>query len=259
MFIPTFRMKKNGVPVLSKDEIETIAFKYVRDFQPEALTEPQPLMIEDFIECYLGMTPDYQYLSHNGVYLGMTVFNDTDFVPVYSVETGRAEYIHADARTVIIDRRLIEDPKQEHRYRFTLGHESGHDIFHPAVFAYNRDQISLFDDPPIPMIQCRVDTGRAKRKDPQHWTDKERMEWQANHFSSAFLMPGAAVEIVYNRNMKHDISLQNYLTITDMANTFNVSPEAALYRLRDLNYIPKTDTNNYLSNLAYYDFIDLLC
>ena len=62
--------------------------------------------IEGFIEFYLGMTPDYQYLSHNGVYLGMTVFNDTNKVPVYDPATNRAEYISAKARTVIIDNRL---------------------------------------------------------------------------------------------------------------------------------------------------------
>ena len=65
MYFPTFRKKKNGVPVLSKGDIEVIAHNFVRDFQPEALTVPQELKMEEFIECYLGLTPDYQYLSHN--------------------------------------------------------------------------------------------------------------------------------------------------------------------------------------------------
>ena len=65
-------MKNNGVPILSKAEIDAIGERFVQDFQPEVLTNPSPVDIEGFIEFYLGMTPDYQYLSHNGVYLMCT-------------------------------------------------------------------------------------------------------------------------------------------------------------------------------------------
>ena len=129
MYTPSLRVKNNGVPILSKAEIDAIGERFVQDFQPEVLTNPSPVDIEGFIEFYLGMTPDYQYLSHNGVYLGVTVFNDTNKVPVFDPATNRAEYISAKARTVIIDNRLL-DESQRHRYRFTLGHEGGHDIFH---------------------------------------------------------------------------------------------------------------------------------
>ena len=49
----------------------------------------------------------------------MTVFNDTDRVPVYDPIQNRAEYISARANTIIIDRTLLEE-NQEHRYRFTV-------------------------------------------------------------------------------------------------------------------------------------------
>lgn len=55
----------------------------------------------------------------------MTVFNDTNKVPVYIHETNIEEYISAKARTVIIDNNLLEE-YQEHRYRYIMGH----DIFH---------------------------------------------------------------------------------------------------------------------------------
>ena len=93
MYTPSLRVKNNGVPILSKAEIDAIGERFVQDFQPEVLTNPSPVDIEGFIEFYLGMTPDYQYLSHNGVYLGMTVFNDTNKVPVFDPATNRAEYI----------------------------------------------------------------------------------------------------------------------------------------------------------------------
>lgn len=61
---------------------------------------------------------------------------------------------------MIIDKTLLEE-NQEHRYRFTMGHEAGHEFLHKEYFAYDPDQITLFDlmgETPAPMVQCRVDT-----------------------------------------------------------------------------------------------------
>lgn len=174
MYRPLFRMKRNGVLVLSGAEINIIGEKFVRDFQPEVLRTPAPVDIESFIEAYLGMTQDYQYLSHNGIYLGMTVFNDTDWVVVYSPQAERAEYISARARTVIIDNRLLEE-NQEPRYRFTLGHEGGHDILHSGYYSYDPNQLSIVGAQPEPMVQCRVDC-QSIRKSFDRWDDHDRME-----------------------------------------------------------------------------------
>ena len=116
---PYFRTRSNGVPILSKGEINAIAQSYVQEYQPSALKHPEQFDVEGFLEFNLHMNQDYQYLSHNGIYLGMTVFNETDKLPVYNPNTHRAEYIHVDANTVIIDNSLVEDKRQEHRLRFT--------------------------------------------------------------------------------------------------------------------------------------------
>ena len=107
MYRPDIIRKKSGAPVLSKKEIDTIGENIVGDFMPEALKSPQEIDIDLLAQDYLGMEQDFQYLSHCGVYLGMTVFNDTDKVPVYDPSTNRAEYISAKAHTVIIDRTLL--------------------------------------------------------------------------------------------------------------------------------------------------------
>lgn len=111
---------------------------------------PQEIDIDLLAQDYLGMEQDFQYLSHCGVYLGMTVFNDTDKVPVYDPSTNRAEYISAKAHTVIIDRTLLEN-NQEHRYRFTMGHEAGHEFLHKEYFAYDPDQLTIWD-----LNGCRI-------------------------------------------------------------------------------------------------------
>lgn len=177
MYTPSLRVKNNGVPILSKVEIDTIGEHFVQDFQPEVLTNPSPVDIEGFIEFYLGMTSDYQYLSHNGVYLGMTVFTDTNKVPVFVPATNRVEYISAKARTVIIDNRLL-DESQRHRTALRSDMEVGMTSSIPAISLYNPDQVSIFDDELIaPMIQCRVDNGMTNKSDTRKWDDHDWMEW----------------------------------------------------------------------------------
>ncbi|MFR8846421.1 MAG: hypothetical protein ACLVGL_16155 [Waltera sp.] len=177
--------------MLSRKEIDVIGQNIVGDFMPEALKSPQEIDIDLLAQDYLGMDQDFQYLSHCGVYLGMTVFNDTDKVPVYDPQNNCADYISAKAHTVIIDKMLLEE-NQEHRYRFTMGHEAGHEFLHKEYFAYDPDQITLFDlmgETPAPMVQCRVDTKKMDCRTSKSWTDRDWMEWQANALSSAVLMP----------------------------------------------------------------------
>lgn len=69
MYIPALSYDARGVPKLSQNQIDKIAEGFIEDFQPEILMNPAQVNIEEFVECYLGMIPDYQYLSHNGIYL----------------------------------------------------------------------------------------------------------------------------------------------------------------------------------------------
>ena len=255
MYTPSFKVKSNGVPILSKEEIDGIGEQYVKAFCPEVLSHPVPVDIESFVENYLGITPDYQYLSSNGVYLGMTVFNDTNKVPIFDPSTGRAEYISAKARTIIIDNRLLVE-SQQHRYRFTLGHEAGHDIFHSGFFGYNPDQLALFDLGTTPMIQCRTDCSSTGKKMPRDWDDHDWMEWHANRLSSAILMPRSAVERLVEgvRSERRD-SIRRATMVFSVMEAFDVSFEAAMYRLKDLGFIPNNDTTNFM---AVVDFLDAM-
>lgn len=65
------KRKHNGVPILSRKEIDAIGEELAGDFCRAALTTPQPLDVDGFAEQYLHMTQDYQFLSHCGVYLGI--------------------------------------------------------------------------------------------------------------------------------------------------------------------------------------------
>lgn len=244
MYKPVYKICKNGVPYLTKKEMDEIAENFIWDFCPEAMRTPMQIDIDSFAQNYLGMKQDFQYLSHNGVYLGMTVFNDTNKVIIFNPETWEADYISAEARTIIIDNNLLEE-NQEHRYRYTMGHECGHDIYHTQYFGYSPDQISFFEERE-PMIKCRIVNLNGNKK-PEVWDDKSTMEWQANYMASALLMPKSMViKVVKEENellksLKYrwfDMS-NDELTIIRISRLFNVSEEAARYRLHGLGLIGK--------------------
>ena len=235
MYTPTFRTNQANVPILSKDEIDAIGERLVADFCPQAVESPMEIDIDRFITRYLGMNQDFQYLTNCGVFLGMTIFKDTDRVIVYNPQQKRAEYIYVRARTVIIDNSLLED-KQEHRYRFTAGHEAAHGILHAGYFANNPNQLSLVGSDYVPMVQCRIDNAKTCQKPVTQSTDKDWMEWQANRLSSAILMPKSMV-------LKAAHEAENASPVANAAleavvRIFNVSNEAAHYRLKELGFVP---------------------
>lgn len=81
-----------------------------------------------------------------------------------------------------------------------------------------------------PMILCRRDFIGGKQKAARNIIEKEWLEWQANSFSAALLMPRKAVDLVVKATMLKD-------AVTAIANVFNVSNEEAVYRLLELGYI----------------------
>lgn len=263
MYNPSFRMKSNNVPVLSKEEIDNIAEKFLMDFNPEILVTPQPIDEDRFLTEYLGLEQDFQYLSHCGCYLGMLVFNDTNKVQVYDTYTGRAEYISAKAGTVIIDNTLLEEG-QEQRYRFTAIHEGGHWIFHRKKYYRDMAQISVFDFFDMPNIQCRTVSVDPKFKPIHKWNDNDTMEWQANYFASALLMPKSMVFKICNDEefIEHlkfmswgNEKSYNELLIKKISKTFNVSKQAAEVRLNNLKIINSYDDNQYTTTVKFNNVI----
>ena len=234
MYKPTFKTNANNLPSLSRAEIDRIGECLVEDFNPDAIKEPTEIDIDRFITRYLGMTQDFQYLSHCGLYLGMTVFNDSDRVTVFNPDKWRAEFISAKAGTVIIDNSLLAE-NQEHRYRFTAGHEAAHGILHSAYFARMTERNASATDI-MPMVQCRADNTRAFRSSSRKKSDAEWMEWQANCLSSAILMPRSMVIKVAKKAARAGRSVNAGLEA--VVSTFNVSNDAAYYRLQELGLVP---------------------
>lgn len=225
MYKPSFDTDSNMVPILSREQIEQMAVEILSDYNADLLTKPQPLDVDRFLEQYLGVNIDYQFLTHCGVYLGMTVFNSSDKVPVYNPELNCAEYISCNGRTVILDNRLLKD-NQEHRYAFTGTHEGAHVIIHPDYYEFK--QYRTQKGPSI--VQCYSDERRYGR---QPRTEKDWIEWQADTLAACLLMPKPAVLSAVRRAKFKSCSV-NYAREA-IFSEFNVSYAAAAHRYDDLH------------------------
>lgn len=236
MFKPELKYSRSGMPVISNEDIDALGERMAVDFDRTSLFNPHSIDIERFVEKYLKMPIEFMYLSHCGVYLGTTVFQTTDYLPVYIPEEKCADYAHVEAGTVVIDGSL-NDENQEHRLRFTLGHEGGHGVFHPPYFlntigSNHRDDTGIY-------VRCRSDF-TVSRKDFSGFhtmTDAERAEQQANRFSAAILMPKSAVKILLAGKPYNGTEEWVFSAVNQISDTFNVSKEAAFYRLKGLEII----------------------
>ena len=101
-----FETKPNGIPLLSNRDIELDAVAILKDFSPALLTKPGALDIERFVESYLGLNLDFNWLSSNQTILGRMVFHNT-IIPVYDPSTQHAEDFPVNANTMILDNSLV--------------------------------------------------------------------------------------------------------------------------------------------------------
>jgi Zn-dependent peptidase ImmA (M78 family) len=246
MYKPVYKKKSNGLPVVSRQELDIIGINIVEDFCPAATREPMPVDIDRLSQEYLGLDQDFKYLSHNCVYLGMIVFNDTDRVPVYNPVSKRAEYIQANAGTVLIDQSLLED-SQENRYRYTMGHEASHAILHKEYFNILSKQTNSH-----PLIQCRADSSRMLSKPKYRWTDNDWLEWHANSLSSSILMPANMVRQLCTELMPKPSSFTAAGLIIKTSMAFKVSIQAARIRLKELGIITRYSDSNIDYELSFY-------
>jgi Zn-dependent peptidase ImmA (M78 family) len=233
-----FKMKSNGVPLLSNRDIELDAVAILKDFDPNLLTTPTHVDIERFTESYMGLNLDFNWLSHNQTLLGRMIFQNT-IIPVYNPTAERAEDFPAQANTVMVDNSLVES---DTLLRSTIAHECGHAVYHRSY--YERQAKGL------PTAACT--TRDILHQDSIHMlsTDHDWLEHHAKRFGAAILMPYPAVRIVFSDYADHlrlwyrkKTSLCNRLMAERVASMFKVSCGAAKIRLNQLHLGFQPQTN----------------
>lgn len=233
MYFPALKLSETGVPILSKLQLERIAERYNKEYTATLNSEDDRLDPRRFAEETLQLTMDYQWLSNNGCYLGMAVFQDETHIPIYVPEQNAAKWISASKNTILIDRSL----QQEHMRngeKFTIVHECSHQILH---WGYYRKQES---------VPCRKESVQPSFA-PTQWTDVDRIEWQANYLASALLIPLSALNNMieerhmadyYQHRRMRGVSEKSALTqaALDVAARFGVSTLMAKIRLQGIDF-----------------------
>lgn len=221
-------MKKSKY--LSKKDIENEATLFLNQYSPISLIKPSILNLEDIIESKLNLKLEYQQLDEKGNVLGMTVFK-TGYLPVIN-ENQEIEKIVAQQGTIILNSILADDIKQQNRYQFTLAHEIGHWILQRKELLYDENQISLFDTiqdlSEKDSIQCL-----NRFVNPEYntlITDLDWLEWQANYFASAILMP----KIIFLKELSKLDFCTEENRILELSKIFGVSKQAVRNRINSL-------------------------
>lgn len=229
-------MKPSGLPVLSRKQIDQLGEEILRDFAPDLLKRPGALDIDLFVESYLGMELDFQYLSNNGIYLGMTIFDETSKLPVYDPEKQQAKYFFVKGNTVLIDRSLIRSRKNEGRYRFTVGHEAAHALLHREYYRRMKNYLQEHPDAKSSHLPpCRAGA-YLKPEQRNFQTDHDWLEWQADTLASALLMPKSMVSQEVYDFESYDWS--DRFCVDHLAEVFQVSRAAVKCRVKQLNLHP---------------------
>ena len=224
-----FETKPNGIPLLSNRDIELDAVAILKDFSPDLLKIPGPVDIERFVESYLDLNLDFNWLTNNQSILGRMVFENT-MIPVYDPSKEHAEDYPVGANTIIIDNSLVDI---EVLLRSTLAHECGHAIYHRYYYSQKTA---------VPAAACTARDIHTKYAARQLTTDHDWLEHHARYFSAAILMPYPAVRFVRREYAEHlghwykkETKLYNHLMAHQVASVFKVSVAAAKIRLHQLH------------------------
>lgn len=157
-----FRINEQGIPSLSANDIEQKAEEVIDFFNDDILRAPCETPILFFVE-ETARKYDFSYdflqdLGNNAH--GHKLLGKFRFKP----------------RAIFVDKSLDGDLRQ----KFVIGHEFGHLVLHRNLLI----KMEGYTDVDIADSEKHLVTGKKILLTPRDW-----LEWQANRFSSAILMP----------------------------------------------------------------------
>ena len=194
--------------------LECIARQILNQYSPFYLNgNPQAVPLERIVEDVFGLRIEYARLTESADgELGRMIYDD-GYTTVYNPATENYELFKVSAGTILIDSRLLADPKLYGRYRYTLAHELAHWVLHKKLFCGTRTAAASYGE---------------------NLSDNST-EWQANHLAKALLMPmGQVKRAFFHLEMQRKTGTDKLQTIADI---FEVSPTAMKYRLQELGLV----------------------
>lgn len=220
------------VPIISLDQFEYEAEKFLTRYCPETLAKPIRVPIEKVAsDMKLQVIEDIP-LSDDLTYFGTIIFDNGNVLDKHRKITIR----NAKRGTIYLDPRVSYERSLGTK-RTTLAHECFHWYRHQPYHVLMK-MIGAKDNIGR-AIQCQI---TASNTDSDKWKAVDWMEWQAKGVAPKILMPEKttrmkADELFVEYGGAENASIEAYKRVIDeLAELFDVSRQAAKVRLLDLGY-----------------------
>ena len=226
------RLSGELVPIISRDQFEDEAEKFLTRYCPAELDKPMRVPIETIASDMKLQVIEDVPLSDDLTYFGTIIFDNGNVLDKHRKITIR----NAKRGTVYLDPRVSYE-RSVGTKRTTLTHECFHWHRHQPYHVLMK--MIGADDNLGKAIQCQI---AANSMDSDKWKAVDWMEWQAKGVAPRILMPAKPTRMKTDQlyavyGGADDASIAAYENVIDeLAELFDVSRQAAKVRLMDLGY-----------------------
>ncbi|WP_246234885.1 DUF2800 domain-containing protein [Bacillus aquiflavi] len=237
------RLSEYLVPIISKDELDCVAERFLKKYYPVALEKPMKVPARRIAKI-MGLKVAQVHITQLGTIFGQIYFSDSR-IKFYDIETGTYKRAKVKRGTILIDPDVFF-MRNIGSVNNTIIHECVHWDLHKKFFEleklYNREARA---------ISCQVREGARpeKNRTPLDW-----MEWQANALAPRILMPEkqtrVKIEELIAKYQKCNGKGNSYTifeaVVEELSDFFEVSKVAAKIRMIDLGYKQAIGVYNYI-------------
>lgn len=235
-------MSDSLVPIIYKEQLESVDTDFLRRHYPEALKTPMAIEPQVLAE-KMGLTVEMREITKDFSVFGQLYFHDCDAV-FYDEDSDEMVQTHVDARTIIVDQKAFF-LRNLGSVNNTIVHECVHWDQHRKAFELER----LYNNS-LTRIKCQVVGGiKDNSRDATDW-----MEWQANALTPKIQMPLAMFKtqaFKYIKQFRTELGTSELIDVMEpvidaLATFFCVSRTAAKIRMIDAGYEEAIGTFTYI-------------
>lgn len=226
------RLSGELVPIISRDQFDDEAEKFLTRYCPKALDSPIRIPIETIASDMKLQVIEDVPLSDDLTYFGTIIFDNGNVLDKHRKITIR----NAKRGTVYLDPRVSYERSMGTK-RTTLAHECFHWHRHQPYHVLMK--MIGANDNLGKAIQCQI---AANTTDSDKWKAVDWMEWQAKGVAPRILMPAKTTRLKADQLLAEyggvdEASIAAYENVIDeLAELFDVSRQATKVRLIDLGY-----------------------
>lgn len=235
-------MSDSLVPIINKEQLESVAIDFLRRYYPEALKKPMAVEPQVLAE-KMGLVVEMREITKDFSVFGQIYFHDCD-AEFYDEDSDEMVQTHVDARTIFVDPKAYF-LRNLGSVNNTIVHECVHWGLHRKAFELER----LYNSS-VTRIKCQVVGGiKDNNRDATDW-----MEWQANALAPRIQMPlstfkSKAFELI--KQFRAELGTSELIDVMEpvidaLAAFFCVSRTAAKIRMIDAGYEEAIGTFTYI-------------